>query len=74
MKSGTPRRSGTLGAAMGLWAGASILGCLVAYVATFLLTGKLFIPHKQGDPLVSVEEATTFLDQIIQDAREAEHE
>lgn len=65
----TQRRSGGVGAVMGWWMGAGVLGCAAAYVATFLLTGKLFVPHREGDALVSLDEAATLLDRVVEDAQ-----
>lgn len=65
---------GAFGTLLGMGMGASILACVVAYVGTFLLTGKLFVPQKEGDSLMSVEEAASFVDQIIAEAREGRYE
>ena len=60
------RRSRPSGFLFGVWIGAGALGCLAAYAWTHMLTGKLFVPGREGGgQLMEVSEVTEHLDTWI---------
>jgi len=52
--------------ALGLWAGASSLACVLAWLYTFSATGKMAIPTRQGCELAEVDHAANRLERWIE--------
>ena len=52
--------------ALGLWAGASGVACVLAWIYTFMTTGKIAIPSREGCQLMEVDHAADCLDEWIE--------